>query len=234
MTYLSNLAGMLVFRVYSLRRQAESRSLPAAAACFCAGFLAYVLVRNRIYAALPELTEQTGGPIRALLNLNLLQTIAFVLAIYIPALILLTGSISGRRQGFSMSGRDYRSHLAVLPSLWGVLFLIAAPVQWIVPHFLIIGMLEISVGYLVRSVLLLVYTFWAIRNLNNLTVVQAAGTFILSWFTLPLLYLAIRYPTYALPVLCLAIVWMVRKFHRERLDVQSAGNGTGPGTQNRA
>ncbi|MEJ2246801.1 MAG: tetratricopeptide repeat protein, partial [Acidobacteriota bacterium] len=166
---------------------------------------------------LPELLERPAGPIHYLYYLNLLQTLLFVLLVYVPVLILLSNSISGEGPGISITGREYRVHMSVLLPLWGLLFLITAPVQWIIPHFLIIGMFEISVGFLVRSILLVLYTTWAIRHLNCLSVAQASGIFILSWFSLPIFYLLIY--THVVPALFILVpllFWGGRRFRKYR------------------
>jgi hypothetical protein len=111
--------------------------------------------------------------------------------IYMPAVIVLSNAIARKRSGFSVHKEEYRAYSSVLLTLWGLLYLITAPVQWLVPHFLIIGMLEISFGMLVRLMLVLVYTLWSIRHLNYLSTAQALGVFVLSWFTLLLYHLLI-------------------------------------------
>jgi tetratricopeptide (TPR) repeat protein len=58
---------------------------------------------------------------------------------------------------------------------------------------------EISIGMLIRSLLLLGYTFWAIRQLNYLSFVQALGVFFLTWFTAPL-YFVLSSFLFALPL----------------------------------
>ncbi len=189
MKFLFNLSGVLVFHARALQEQAERQMVFGGIACFCAGFLAYGLVKNHVYAGLPEISAATSGWIYSLLHLNLLQTLFFLLFVFVPGLILLTNSIPGEGPGLVISGREYRHHISSLLPLWGLLFLITAPVQWIVPHFLLIGMVEISIGMLVRSILLAVYTVWAVKQLNSLTTVQALGVFILSWVTLPVLFI---------------------------------------------
>jgi hypothetical protein len=217
MIFLSNLLGMLAFRSRALRLHAERRMILRGIVFFSTGFLCYVLVRNHVYSELPELLEQPAGPIHYLYHLNLIQTLLFILLVYIPVLILLGNSISGEGPGISISGREYRMHTSALLPLWGLLFLVTAPVQWIIPHFLIIGMFEISVGFLVRSILLVLYTTWAISHLNCLTMAQASGIFILSWFSLPIFYL-LTY-THFVPVLFILaplLFWSGRRFRKYR------------------
>jgi len=105
--------------------------------------------------------------------------------------ILLNRALAGCGFVLSISGKEYRAHASVLLTIWGMLYLITAPVQWLVPHFFVIGMLEISFGMLVRLILVLAYTLWAIQQLGNLRPVQAFGVFVLSWFTLPIYYFLI-------------------------------------------
>lgn len=184
----SDLLGMLAFHAQALWHQAERRMLMGSIVCFTAGFLVYVLVRNRIYAVLPEIISLKLGPLQYLLDLEFLQTLLFLLIVYIPALVLLSNAISADGPGLSISKQEYRLHVSSLLPLWGVLFLLAAPIQWIVPHFLIIWVFEISIGYLLRSFLLVVYTVWAVKQLNCLTMTQAIGVFLLSWITLPVFF----------------------------------------------
>lgn len=188
MKILFNLPGMLVFQARALQDQAGRQTVFGAIACFSTGFLCYGLVKNYVYAELPEISEQTSGWISSFLHLNLIQTLFFVLLVFVPGLVLLANTIPGEKPGPLISGREYRLHVSSLLPLWGLMFFLTAPVQWIVPHFLLIGDYEISVGLLVRSILLAVYTVWAVKRLNSLTTVQALGIFILSWITLPVLF----------------------------------------------
>jgi len=192
MVILSDILGALAFRIPALRSQAKRSMFAGGIACFSIGFLVYALIRNRVYTALPELMPHPAGPIQYVLSLNLLQTLIFLLAVYVPALVFFSNLISGKALGFSLARQEYRSHLSALLPLWGTVFLIAAPVQWLIPHFLIVGIVEISMGYLVRAILVSVYTVWTLKYLNNLTISQACVAFILSWITLPVLYLIYR------------------------------------------
>ena len=189
MTLFSDLLKLLAFCVDSLRSLAERGRLAVGIVLFSVGFLAYALVRNSVYADLPEILGRRSGLIGSFYDLDFIQTILFVMLIYIPAVIVLSNALARRRPGFSVSRKEYRAHSSVLLALWGLLYLIAGPVQWLVPHFLVIGMLEISFGMLVRLMLVLTYTLWSIRHLNNLSTAQASGVFVLSWFTLPVYYI---------------------------------------------
>ncbi len=199
MTILSDILCMLAFRTSALRAQAERRALVTGIICFCAGFLGYGLVRNSVYAALPELLTQQPGLIDSFFNFQLLQTLLFLLLIYIPGVIVLGNAISGDGLGLSVSRKEYQAHSSVLLPLWGLLYLICAPLQWLIPHFLIVGVVEISSGILIRSVLIVVYTLWAIKQLSYLSSVQALGVFALSWFTLPIYYVITSF-IFALPL----------------------------------
>lgn len=205
MTFIHNLLGMLLFRAGDLRAQAERRAPVAGVLCFCAGFLAYALVRNAVYAVLPEIRFEHTGLIGAIFDAQLLQVLLFFLFIYVPAIIVMSNAISGDGLGFSFSRQEYQAHVSALMPLWGMLYLFCAPLQWLVPHFLIVGLFEISVGILVRSILILVYTYWAIKQLNYLSPVQALGVFALSWFTLPVYYLLTSF-LFTLPLFLVIIL----------------------------
>ncbi len=194
MNFLADLSAMLCFRTPALLRQAQRRMPARGVACFSAGFLAYALVRNRVYAGLPGIATQPSGPLQHLVHFNLLPSLVFALAIYVPALVLLGGLTAGKRGARSAFQGEYSRHVSALMPLWGLLFLAAAPLQWAAPHFLVLGMLEISLGYLIRTVAAAVYTVWAVMRLNRLTAAQASGAFVLSWITLPALYAIVAHP----------------------------------------
>jgi tetratricopeptide (TPR) repeat protein len=198
MKFLSDLLGVLAFRPHALRSLAERIALARGIVFFSAGYLAYVLVRNSVYAVLPELALRQTGVLGSFLDLNLVQVLLFLLIIYIPAVIILSNAISGDGLGFSISRQEYRTHISALLPVWGLMFVIAAPLQWLIPHFLIFGMLEISFGMLIRSALLLVYTLWTIKQLNHLSLAQALGATALSWFTFPIYYVLVSF-LFALP-----------------------------------
>jgi len=189
MTYLPDLLGVLAFRARALRALAERRLFVKGLVCFTLGFLVFALVRNAVYASLPEMAADQGGPVRAFFCLNLIQAVLFVSVIYVPAIVLLSNAISGGGRGFSMTGAEYRSHGSALLPLWGFLLLIVAPLQYFAPQFVVIGVVGISVGMCVLLALLAAYTLWAIQRLDSLSLIQALGVFCLSWFALPVYYL---------------------------------------------
>jgi len=188
MSYLRDLSGALAFRSGSLHNLAARRSVAPGIACFSAGYLAFVLVRNSSYAA-------GGGPARMggvwsvaviLLDIHLIQMLLFLSLVYVPVLVALCNAFSGDGLGFSMSRLEYSEHVSALFPLWGVLFLIGAP---ILPVFLALGLEGISAGELWLMVSSLVYTVWAVKEINYLPVSAALGVAGISILTLPVLFL---------------------------------------------
>jgi tetratricopeptide (TPR) repeat protein len=182
MTLLRDLLGMLAFQKRALHAQADRHAFAFGVVFFSAGFLAFSAVRNAVYAVLPDFV----GPLDLADTLShLIRTVLFFLLVYVPAIIVLSNAISGDGLGFAVSRQEYRSQGSALLPLWGMLFLMDAPLQFFAPQFLIVGPFGISIGMLVLLPLLVVYTVWAIQQLNYLSLVQAVGAFALSWFTLP-------------------------------------------------
>ena len=217
MTYISDLLGTLAFRSRAIRALAERRATVAGGICFSVGYLLYALVRSLVYASLPELMSQRSVWIGYYAGFQLFQILLFLLVIYIPFVIIASNAIAGDGLGLSISKQEYRAHVSALLPLWGALSLFAAPLQWFVPHFLIIGIVEISIGMLIRSILVMAYTLWAIRRLNYLSAVQVLGMFALSWFTFPVYYLLTSFlfalPFFVLiPLIFLASQWF-RGYH---------------------
>jgi hypothetical protein len=193
MKFFVEILGRLAFREHALRMQSERRTAIAGVILFCIGFPAYAIVRNSVYATLPEIASQFS-PDASFLNsnivqvfLHLTQALLFLMIVYVPALILLGNFFAGAGRGFSISRQEYQGHISALFPLWGVLFLIAAPLQWLIPfipiRFSANILVDISLGILVLSILLFIYTLWAIKQLSSLSLVQSFGVFALSWFT---------------------------------------------------
>ena len=196
MTFLRDLLGMLAFRTRAIRAQAERQALTPGIVCFCAGYLVYALVRNSVYEA--ELSFPLSGLIGSFFNLNLIQAVLFPMLVYIPVVIALSNALSGDGFGLSISRQEYRAHLSALMPLWGMVFLIAAPLQWLapLPRILEVGEIveiEFSIAALVRWAFILIYTLWAIKQLNYLSGTQSVAVFALSWFTLPVYYILARF-----------------------------------------
>ncbi|HTY62320.1 MAG TPA: tetratricopeptide repeat protein [Acidobacteriota bacterium] len=190
MTYLSDVLAMFAFRPGAIRDLAERRAMVAGGICFSIGYLLYGVVRSSVYASLPELVSEQSVWIGYSVLFQLFQVFLFLLVLYIPFVIVVSNAISGDGCGLSISRQEYQAHVSALLPLWGVLFLAAAPLQWLLPHFLVVGeVIEISIGIIIRSILVAAYTLWGIRQLNYLSGVQALGVFALSWFTFPAYYL---------------------------------------------
>lgn len=188
MKFVLDLLGMLRFQKRALRAQADRQSLILGLICFIAGFLVFGLVLNAVG---PESRDLTGQPEvqGTFFSLNLIQAVLFLMLVYIPAIIVLSNAISGEGLGFVVSRQEYRAHASVLLPIWGLLFLIDALLQYWIPHFLVIGIFEISVGMLVLLPLILVYSFWAIKQLNYLSIARTVAVLLLSLFTLPVYYI---------------------------------------------
>jgi len=167
---------------------AEQQALIRGVVCLSIGFLAFVIVRNSVYEPLRGSSLGQSGLVSSLFRLNLIQALGFLMLVYVPALIMLSNSISGDGLGFSISTAEYRTQVSALLPLWGMLLLIAAPVQWLAPQFVIIGLFGISIGLFILLLLMLVYTTWAIKELNYLSTTQSIGVLALSLFTLPVFY----------------------------------------------
>ena len=88
MTFLPDILGSLAFGGRALRALGERGAVGAGGAFFCAGLAAYGLVRRAVYADLPELIGRPSGGIGLLLDLNLVQAPAFLLAIVCLLVVL--------------------------------------------------------------------------------------------------------------------------------------------------
>ena len=76
--------------------------------------------------------------------------------------------------------------------------------QSIEPHEMVV--VEFSIGLFIRLALILIYTLWAIKQLNYLSMVQALGVFALSWFTLPVYYILTSF-LFAMPFFFLILLF---------------------------
>lgn len=189
MKYLADFLSALAFRESALRTQSERRALTAGIVCFSLGYLLYAVLRNYVYATLPELARPDDG---SFINISVcirdwVRSVVFLLVLYVPALILLGNTFSGDGRDLLVSKQEYQAHASTLLPLWGALFLVTAPLQLLIPHFVSIGLLDISFGMLIRSILLCIYTLWAIKQLSHLSWAQSLGVFALSWLTFVIL-----------------------------------------------
>ena len=187
MTILLDILGMLAFRSRALRALAARHARVPALISLSIGFLAFVLVRNSLYDAVESSPYIRGhaGALEMLLNLHLIQMLLFLGLVYVPALILMSNAFAGDGLGFSLSRAEYVSHLSALLPLWGSLFLIGAP---LLPAFLTLGFLDISVGELWLILSMVVYTVWAVKELNHVPALVAVSVVGLSLVTLPVLF----------------------------------------------
>jgi tetratricopeptide (TPR) repeat protein len=190
MTFLLDILGALTFRSRSLRALAARRAVVLPVVCLAIGFLTYVLVRNSVYAALENLPYVQAPPsfLESLLDSNLIQILLFLSLVYVPALIALSNWFAGDGLGFSISRAEYTAHVSALFPLWGALFLIAAPIQWLAPQFLVFGVVSISIGLLWLVLSAAAYTLWVIKEIDYIPTPAALGVIVVSWFTLPVFY----------------------------------------------
>ena len=187
MTFLLEILGALAFRSRSLRALAARRAVVPAMMSLSIGFLAFVLVRNAFYEA-PEGALYVKGSVslvESFLNVHLVQMLLFLSIVHIPFLIAMSNAFAGDGLGFSLSRAEYLRHLSALLPLWGVLFLIGAP---LLPLFLVLGFLDLSAGELWLMVSMTAYTVWAIKELNYIPVFSSLSIFGLSLLTLPVLF----------------------------------------------
>ena len=207
MTFLRNILGTIAFQAASIRTLAEEAAVLRGIFCFTSGFLAFALVRNSVYASL-QFGPSGGDLLGSFFQLNLLQALLFFSLVYVPVVILLGNSISGDGLGFYISREEYQAHISALLPLWGALFLIAAPLQWLAPQFLILGggLFAISIGSSALILLFAAYSVWAIRELNYLSTAAGLCVFALSWLTLPVYYVLTAF-LFALPFFILLPVF---------------------------
>ncbi len=191
MNILRSLLLALAGRPEGLRALGERRAFLGPILGFVAGFAVFVAVRNSVYASLQEYSPSLVRPgwLDAFLQLNLLQAALFLSVVYVPAIICLSNALAGDGLGWTVSREEYRSQVSALFPVWTALFLVAAPLQWLAPQFVVLGPVGISIGLLVLLIMLAGYTVWAIRELNHIPLAAALGVFTLSWITLPVFYL---------------------------------------------
>jgi tetratricopeptide (TPR) repeat protein len=199
--YFNELAGMLAFRTRALRVMAERHALGGGIVFLAAGYLTFMLVRNSVYSVLLETDFVLPGFWGSFFQLNLLQVIFFLSLVYVPTVIVIGNSIAGDGLGLSISREEYQSHASALLPLWGMIFIFAAPAQWLLPQVLVLarGAILISFGLIILIALIAVYSVWAIKELNYLSTTAALGVFALSWLTLPVFFVLSSF-LFALPL----------------------------------
>jgi cytochrome c-type biogenesis protein CcmH/NrfG len=203
MSSLRDTFGLLLLRDESLRSAPARGSPVLALAVFLAGFAAFALVRGAVYAELQE-PQGAPAPLGYVFSLNVVPALVYFALIVVPLLISLSNALAGDGLGFTVSRREYRAWLMVLPPLWGLLFLVTAPVQWLLPQFLVLGEFGISIGLLVLSSLMIFYTNWAAGRLAGVPPPVAAAVVVICCLTLPALHLLAARPYIALLILIAA------------------------------
>jgi tetratricopeptide (TPR) repeat protein len=208
MTFVRCIWGLLCLRDESLRLLAASRNPVLPLGVFVAGFVVFGLVRQAVYAGLRE-PQAAAGPLGYLVRLNIFSALVYFAVLLVPLLISLSNALAGDGLGFTVSRREYAAWRAALLPLWGTLFLLAAPVQWLLPHFLVLGDFGISIGLLVLSSLMVFYTIWGAGRLAGISPAIAAAVVVLACLTLPVFSLLSSRPYASLLLLCAAaIIWL--------------------------
>ncbi len=185
MTFLPDVMKTLAFRSRSLRALAARCAIVPAFICLAIGFFAFVLMRSRVTQDSLPYIEWRPSTIEFFIESHVLQMLLFLSLVYVPVIVALSNSLAGDGLGFSISRSEYAAHLSALFPLWGMLFLLGAP---LVPHFLTLGFVEISAGELWLMLTTLIYTVWAVKELDYIPVAAALGVFLLSLLSLPVLF----------------------------------------------
>jgi hypothetical protein len=223
MSLLQRFCGSLTFRRAPLRSLADSRLRAIPAVCLSAGFLAYLLVRDRVYAGLTGSVQPGAASRGVLLGLTWIVFLGFVFLVYLPFVIALSNAFAGDGLGFTLSKEEYRRHVSALLPVWGLLLLVVAPVQYLMPQFVVLGMVAISIAMLLLLPLFAVYTVWILSEVNAISLPLACGVFALSWLTLPVLYALASGGYIGLLALVPLLIYLVA-----RLSSESAGRGADP------
>lgn len=222
MTFILDVLAALAFRPRALRSLAEHRRLIPAFILLAAGFFAFVLVRSQMTQDLPAYLQRQPGVLEYFLDSHLLQMILFLSLVYVPAIALLCNAFAGDGLGFSLSRSEYASHLSALFPVWGMVFLLGAP---LVPYFVQLGIVEMSLGELWLMLALSVYTVWAIHEIDFLPLAAALGVFVLSWITVPVLFLLTNF-LLALPFfIVLPLLYVFVQRFREVLSTRTLLQG---------
>lgn len=215
MTFLRHILGLLCLRDDSLRLLAGSRNPIVPPGVFLAGFVGFGLVRQAVYAGLSE-PQAVPGPLGYLVRLNIFPALFYFVVLLVPFMISLSNAFAGDGLGFTVSRLEYAAWREVLLPLWGVLLLVAAPVQWFLPHFLVLGDFGISIGLLVLSSLMVFYTIWGVGRLAGVSPPLAAAVVVLACLTLPVFSLLSSGPYASLLLLCVAVIIWVSDWFRKR------------------
>jgi tetratricopeptide (TPR) repeat protein len=222
MILLLNILKALAFRPGSLRALAQKRALVPAFLFLALGFVAFVLARSSAtQESFPYLRERPSALV-FFLETHVLQMMLFLSLIYVPVIVLLSNAFAGDGLGLSISRSEYLGHLSGLLPLWGALFLIGAP---LVPVFLTLGIIEISLGEFWLLLATAAYTVWAIRELDYLPVAAALGVFVLSLLSLPVLFVLTNFLLAVPFFLVLPLLFVFIQRLRELLGTKSLLQG---------
>jgi tetratricopeptide (TPR) repeat protein len=215
MTFVRCILGLLYLHDESLRLLAGSRNPVLPLGAFLAGFVVFGLVRQAVYAGLGE-PQAATGPLGYFVRLNIFPALVYFGVLLVPLLVSLSNALAGDGLGFTVSRREYAAWRAALLPLWGTLFLLAAPVQWLLPQFLVLGDFGISIGLLVLSSLIVFYTIWGAGRLAGVSPPIAAAVVVLACLTLPVFSLLSGGPYASLLLLCVAVIIRLSVWVREK------------------
>ncbi len=222
MTFLLDVLRTLAFRSRSLRALASRRAVVPAFVCLAIGFFAFVLMRSNVTQDTLHYVQARPSSLEFFLDSHVLQMLLFLSLVYVPLIVALSNAFADDGLGFSISRSEYASHLSALFPLWGMLFLLGAP---LVPYFLTLGFLEISAGELWLMLAAVVYTVWAVKEMDYLPVAAALGVFLLSLLSLPVLFVLTNF-LLALPFfLVLPLLYVFLQRFRELMAVRTLLRG---------
>jgi len=186
MTYLRAALGLLGLRSKALQFLEGRGQIIPALLVFTTGFLAFGLVRGRVYAGLGE--SQSTGPLGLVLRFGVLPALLYFNLVLIPVLAVSMKMLSASRD-LPLSLDRLRNFGAVMLPLWGMVLLVVAPLQFLFPEFLVAGEIAISVGLLTLFCTMVFYTAWVVATISHIGIPRAAGAVLLGCLTLPVLYI---------------------------------------------
>ncbi len=192
MIFLRHLASALVFRKSSIAVLAADRRSGRGVLVLAAGVVCFLIIRKSVYRELLGAGPATANEFVILdwrTAAALLRLLLFLSVFYIPAIAGLAGWISGRARGISIPADSYRALASALFPLWGAAFFIAAPVQLLVPHFVVAEPAAVSAGMLVLLILWVGYGIAGVGEAAGLSVMRATAVILLASLALPAAYL---------------------------------------------
>ncbi len=133
----------------------------------------------------------------------------FLALLFVPALVIFSNLAAGEGFNWRVHPRVYRQHIAVLFLLWGAVGMICLAVKQLIPP-----------AFVLYPVVVAIYTVFALRTLNYLTLGQTLLAFGCSLPTLPLALLALNF-TLSLPFFLL--LFLIFLGARRALEVLGQG-----------